>query len=380
MGSISPTVESEKSLKKAGKAVESYRAFIRRKLDNGKTVSESKSFPTRAEAKAWLRNTETDTNLSKLTTATGKSLKDIVELFVKAPPIRGTKYWVPAHLDFWIGEFGSKKIGSITRGDINAGIEVLQNKNAFRTSPAGMLELEEKITPATVNRYMASLSSVFNFALARNIIDIHPMKSGNVKKLTESKGRTRILTEVEAEKLMAAAKESSWPLMYLYMRLLITTASRKGEVLKLTWDNTRLDQSIAIVHDTKNGDSRALPLVDDVREELLRLEQAGAREISPIIFYDPRHPARAKNVRELWKSVRKKAGLENDREDKYDRVVMHTTRHTAVTKMIRGGANLAQAAKVSGHKTLSMLKKYEHLDAKDSVDLAQRLLGGKGKS
>jgi hypothetical protein len=45
--------------------------------------------------------------------------------------------------------------------------------------------------------------------------------------------------------------------------------------------------------------------------------------------------------------------------------------------MLRGGANLAQAAAVSGHQTLAMLKRYEHLAAADSVQLAEKLLGGK---
>jgi hypothetical protein len=44
--------------------------------------------------------------------------------------------------------------------------------------------------------------------------------------------------------------------------------------------------------------------------------------------------------------------------------------------MIKGGANLAQAAIVSGHKTLAMLKRYEHLAASDAVELAERLLSG----
>jgi site-specific recombinase XerD len=46
--------------------------------------------------------------------------------------------------------------------------------------------------------------------------------------------------------------------------------------------------------------------------------------------------------------------------------------------MIKGGANLSQVANVSGHKTLAMLKRYEHLAAQDAVDLAQRLLAGDG--
>jgi integrase len=98
---------------------------------------------------------------------------------------------------------------------------------------------------------------------------------------------------------------------------------------------------------------------------------------SDVVFFDPRHPDRPKNINTVWKACRKAAGLLNDRDDPLDRVYLHSTRHTAVTRMLKGGANLAQAAAVSGHQTLAMLKRYEHLAAADSVALAEKHLAGK---
>jgi site-specific recombinase XerD len=67
----------------------------------------------------------------------------------------------------------------------------------------------------------------------------------------------------------------------------------------------------------------------------------------------------------------------NDRDDPLERVVLHTARHSAVTKMLRGGANLAQAAAVSGHQTLAALARYTHLAAASSVQLAEEQLSRK---
>ena len=94
---------------------------------------------------------------------------------------------------------------------------------------------------------------------------------------------------------------------------------------------------------------------------------------SDYVFFDPRRPERPKNINTAWKACRSEAGLLNDREDPLDRVYLHSTRHTAVTRMLKGGANLAQAAAVSGHQTLAMLKRYEHLAAADGVELAEVL-------
>jgi len=168
-------------------------------------------------------------------------------------------------------------------------------------------------------------------------------------------------------------------MMPLFLLMLLTTGARKSEVRNLKWQQVNLAESVAVLHKTKNGRARALPLVTEVRAALEETKKV--RPInSHFVFFDPLHPERAKSVDSTWKAVRQRAGLWKDRDDRLDQVVLHTTRHSAVIKMLKGGANLSQAAAVSGHKTLSQLKRYEHLAAQDSVELAERLLGNGGKT
>ncbi len=366
MGSVVDYVKVNKS---TGREVTLHRALIRRKG----FASKSKIFATKGEANKWIRDNEAEVTLTKA--GSGKTLKAVIELFVPAPKIRGTRYWRPEHLDFWNAELGSMKFAAISRGDINGAVAVLREKPAMRSTPSRPIPTKDKLSTATVNRYMASLASVFNFGIERELIDEHPMKGGKVKKLKESGGRTRILQEKEVERLYAAAKASTWPLMYLFLRMMLTTSARRSEVQKVKRTQIMLDQSIAVIGKTKNGKPRALPLVEDVRDMLKAVLKTMPAE-AEYIFHNPKDVTRVKNIDDLWRRCREEAGLLNDREDKLDQVVLHTTRHTAVTKMLRGGANLAQAAAVSGHQTLAMLKRYEHLAAADSVALAENLLGG----
>lgn len=373
MGSITE-VKKTKQDKATGKesVVTTYRAFIRRTV-NGKSVSKSKVFETRGKAKEWLRNNENDQALAALGKVSGPTFADLIDSFVKAPPKRGTKFWSASHLEFWRDQFGQMKTGAISRSDINSAVTTLQNKNVTRGTLNGIKETDAKITPATVNRYLASLSSVLNFALDQEIIEVHPLKAGRVRKLKESKGRRRILTAEEEQKLYEAAAGSSWPMMPLFLRVCLTTAARKSEVLKLRWKDIHLDESVAILPTSKNDEPRALPLVADVKAALIE-----AKKVRPLasdfVFFDPRHPERPKNVDTVWKFVRQRAGLWKDREDALDQVVLHTTRHTVATKLLKKGANIAQAANITGHKTLAMLKRYTHLAAQDAVDLADKLL------
>jgi integrase len=105
---------------------------------------------------------------------------------------------------------------------------------------------------------------------------------------------------------------------------------------------------------------------------------AAASKVRPVrgdyVFYDPRKPEQPKNIDIAWKKCRVAAGLFRDRDDPLDQVVLHSTRHSAVTKLLRGGANTTQAAVISGHKTLAMLKRYSHLVTDDVADMADRLL------
>jgi integrase len=367
MGSITKKAMIDKS---TGKAVLRFRAYVRRQG----YASKSKVCKTEREAKEWLRENEATSNLQRVTS--GKTLAQLIDEFVEAPPTKGTLYWAPAHLDFWREQLGAMKVTDMSRGDINGAKSTLQSRPAMRSTPAGPKLTGKRLAAGSINRYLATLSSVLNFAMDRELIETHPMKGGKVKKLTENAGRTRILSDEEQERLLDAAKASEWPMLHLLVRMCLTTAARRSEVMNLRWSDLRLDESIAVLAKTKNGRARSLPLVSDVKASLI-----AAKKIRPLksdhVFFDPRQPDRPMRIDTAWRKCRAEAGLLNDRDDPLDRVYLHTTRHTAVTRMLKGGANLAQAAIVSGHQTLAMLKRYEHLSAADSVDLAEKLLAGK---
>ncbi len=367
MGSI---VERKRTDKATGKTVTTYRAHIRR----AGFASRSNVFASKRVAQDWLRHNENDAALERVARPRGKTLADLIEDFIRADVC---DYASPAHLEFWRDELGARPIAEITHGDVNGALLTLRTRRARRRTTSGVITTDKPLSPATINRYGAALSAVFGFALQHGVIEAHPMKGGKVKRLKEGPGRQRILTPDEESRLLAAAAASRWEGMHLFVLMLLTTAARKSEVLNLRWRDVDLARGIAVLGKTKNGSPRALPLVADVRAAL-----ATAAKVRPLgsdlVFFDPKQPERPKNVDTLWRFVRIRAGLD-DTDDPVHKVVMHTTRHTGVTKVIRNGANLAQAALISGHKTLAMLKRYEHLAADDVLELAEKALGTVGK-
>lgn len=187
MGSITES----KKVDKQGKQVTTYRAYIRRE-----DVSRSKVFATRTEAKAWIRENESPDAIKAFAkkAKTGRDFNDLVEDFVKLGDCAYAKF---SHLDFWKAAFADKQVADITHADINTQKLTLKSREAMRTSPTGLKPTGKLISPASVNRYLATLSAIFTFAMEHGLIDDHPMKGGKVKKLEESKGRRRILTPDE---------------------------------------------------------------------------------------------------------------------------------------------------------------------------------------
>jgi integrase len=273
-----------------------------------------------------------------------------------------------------VAQFGLRDVKTITRADINVALAALQEKKAERRTFDGGVKLTDRpISSATANRYLATLSSLFNFAMNMGHVDRHPIKGGQVSKLQEANGRRRILTAEEECRLIAEAERSTWPAMGLFLRLALTTGARKSELQSLKWGDIDFARRVAVLRETKNGEQRTLPLVVSVRDALIEAKKVRPLN-SDLVFFDPKKPTRPKSLNTVWRLVRARAGLEADRDDPLDRVVLHSTRHTAATKLVAGGANVIQAAAVTGHKTVGMLKRYAHMRTDDVVALADRLL------
>jgi len=124
---------------------------------------------------------------------------------------------------------------------------------------------------------------------------------------------------------------------------------RQGELLKLQWEDLRLakDHGTAQLLDTKNGEDRIVPLSRKavaILSELPRPIEGG------VIFKMTKN-----SVRTAWDFACKRA--------KIDDLRFHDLRHEATSRLFELGLDKIEAASITGHKTLQMLKDYTHLRA-----------------
>jgi integrase len=224
--------------------------------------------------------------------------------------------------------------------------------NMAHLSPKHMADYRDErlkvIKPNTVIRELAILSSVINHARREwglNIINPITM----IKKPSSTKGRDRILNDEELGRLLIQLEKIS-PWYKPLVEFALETAMRRGELMSLLWVNINFEKCVAFLPLTKNGDSRYVPL----SSKAIKILKALPRNIEGRIF-----PLNKQTVSILFLRAARRAKLSD--------IHFHDLRHMAITRLAYKFSNPMDIAAISGHKSLSMLKRYTHIKAEDLV-------------
>lgn len=207
-----------------------------------------------------------------------------------------------------------------------------------------------KRTSSTTNRYMSSLSAILKYAADLKWISENP--AFGLKKLKEDPGRDRVLTEQEITRLFKPSKESQSPYLYSIILISLRTGAPQGEILNLESRHVDFENQIAYIKESKNGRPRSIALCKPVIEELKLLYQ-NRNPQKPLVFASKTAFGRV-DIKKAWQQALKRAGITNCRA--------HDMSHTFCTYAAAKRSSNLQLQTATGHKTLSMLLQYTHLD------------------
>jgi len=70
----------------------------------------------------------------------------------------------------------------------------------------------------------------------------------------------RFLDDDERERFLSACQASSNKQLYLCVILALSSGMRQGELMSLKWQDVNLKDGFIILHETKNGERRRVPL------------------------------------------------------------------------------------------------------------------------
>ena len=258
------------------------------------------------------------------------------------------------HLLWWENEIGAVRLIEITTSLISECKERLANSSTKHC---------KRRSPATVNRYLSSLSHLLSIAKKEwQWIPSNP--AADVSKFREPVSRIRYLRNEEIERLRCACRKSRNRNLELIFLIAIATAMRRGEILSLRYEDINLSTRTISVKKTKNGLSRAVPISDPLYPHLEKVKKDN-KDSTSLLFPSPNNAQRPVSIKQAWSSALASAGIENYR--------FHDNRHTAASYLAMSGASLIQIAEVLGHKTLAMVQRYAHLSAQANLDAVNKM-------
>ena len=164
------------------------------------------------------------------------------------------------------------------------------------------------MSPSTVTRYLAALSHAFTIAEREwHWVEANPLTK--IEKPKQPKGRERFLADDERDRLLQACTESPSPYLYAIVVLAISTGMRYSEILGLRRQQIDLQKGRIVLSDTKNNETRSVPLVGyarDVIVELLKVTHLGTTLLFPVS--DKKGNAKPADIRIPWNAALSTSG------------------------------------------------------------------------
>jgi integrase len=257
------------------------------------------------------------------------------------------------HLEVW-----RKRLGKYLLADINS-FQISDIKTELLNQ---FVSKENKRSPATVNRYLATLSCVFTYAI-RELGWLQSNPLGRIKKDKESRGRIRFLSDVERLALLKACKAER-PELYIIVVLALSTGMRLGELINLTWHDIDFQRGIITIQTSKNGERRIVPLQSHALD-VLKEHSKVIRLDSTLLFPRPTVPLQPIDIRPSWENALKNSNIQDFR--------FHDLRHSCASYLAMNGATPSELAEILGHKTLSMVKRYAHLSESHTKSVVMKM-------
>ena len=213
--------------------------------------------------------------------------------------------------------------------------------------------LKDGVSKVTTNREIQLLKKMFNVAIEESYLEENPAKK--IKLYSElDTVRDRVLEEEEEQpRLFSELAEHVRPLVFVALH----TGMRKGELLKLKWQNVNLEKRQIKVEKTKSKKVRFIPINSVLFDEFSKLKLKKGQEQRVFPF---------KYTQTAWENARRRAGL--------DDLTFHDLRRTFGTRLLEAGVDIVTISKLYGHSSVLVTQRYLHPKDKLSKEAVEALV------
>jgi len=191
-----------------------------------------------------------------------------------------------------------------------------------------------------------------------------------VKRNEEPKDVGRALSPDEETRLLKAVEEARSPVLATFVKTLLLTGMRCGELTGMRWAQVDFENRILTVGKAKTaaGSGRQIPMNRELLEVMkkhaewytdwLRTHGHGTDTLPEHFLFpagerwpsDPTKPTGS--FKTAWSKLR---------EDAKVSCRLHDLRHTAITKLAESGASDSTIMAIAGHLSRAMMERYSHI-------------------
>ena len=302
---------------------------------------QSKTFGTKTAAEKWARGIEAEIDRGgqalDVKGARGVSVASVFERYRdEVTPIKKTSKGERNTIKRLLGsaDFMHRRLNQIKPDDIRV----------WRDARL------KQVTPASVNREFTTISSILTYAIkewgvalpANPALQVSRPKGADVHR-DQRWSDEDIVALLKAANWKEGHKPATQP-EYVGWAVLVAleTAMRMGEICSLVVGEFHAKERYVYLDDTKNGDSRMVPLSTKALQYFKCLTDGRKK--------DERIFPPTESLGLYFRAARNAAGLSGQR--------FHDLRHESATRLSKKFSNVLELSAVTGHRSLQSLKRY----------------------
>jgi integrase len=232
-------------------------------------------------------------------------------------------------------------------------------------------ERRAAVSSGTANKELSRLKHLLNRAVAWGYLRDSPARA--IKKVKDTPGRVRYLSAEELDLLLNGRIETvkasdgrTWtvrrgpdPSLRIYIVAALQSGARRGELLNLRWNDVDMKAQTLTFRQTKNGDSRTIPMTATMRALLQELP----RPLDPGAPVLPQRSPQA--LSRVFGYLVKRLGIKD--------LHFHDLRHDAASTLTMAGVSQRAVMAMLGHRDPRMTVRYQHLSPEHLHEAARAL-------
>lgn len=249
--------------------------------------------------------------------------------------------------------FYEKDLESITKEDIRKlQTKIKESKNQRR------LPLSDK----TVHNILTILKSITSFAIKEELLKNNYIKYIELESIRNT--RDRYLTLEEINKLYKYLEDN--PRLFLFTKIALTTGARLASILYISKKDIDFSNQRITLYDLKKDQEGRISYKSFLTNELTILLDKWCENIN---FNDRIFSDRPTTIqRKMLDILNKLFNQDLDKEDRKNRAVVHTLRHTFASHLAINGTPIFTIQKLMNHSDIKMTLRYAKLSPDSGKD------------